>query len=101
MMRRVSNTRWRKEQYDVYRKLRLAFPNDEILMEYPVYMSNSKFKIADLDIANTTKRIAYRLQGEYHKKHKDDAQADKLKANGWRVIDLLIENGQVHCITTP
>lgn len=101
MMRRVGNSRWRKEQDEVYKKLRLAFPEDEILMECPVYMGNSKVKIAVLDIANTTKRIAYRLQGEYHKKGKDDEQAHRLKGVGWKVIDLLIENGQVYDIVTP
>lgn len=94
-MRKAGNNRWRKEQNEVYKLLRRTFPNDEILMEYAIPSILAGKVFAVLDIANVTKRTAYRLQGEYHNKDKDVLQAEALKAEGWLVIDLLVENGKV------
>lgn len=99
-MRKTGNTAWRKEQNYIYKVLKEANPEDEILMEYPVKSTRCKVcrVIAVLDIANVTKRKAYRLQGEYHTVSKDLAQAKALKAKGWTVMDLLVEGGKVYGI---
>jgi len=86
-MRENRNNQFRPEQIDLYKILRDQRRNSDIIMEHMVIVD--KTIIAVLDIADLTRKEAFRLNGKIHASHilKDEKQKVRLEELGWKVID--------------
>jgi len=87
-MRENRNNQYRPEQINFYKILRDGRRNSDIIMEYTVV--KDKRIIAVLDIADLTRKEAFRLNGKIHGSRilKDEQQKERLIELGWRVIDI-------------
>ena len=93
-MRENRNNQYRPEQIEFHRKLRHERPDNEVLMEYEVFYidEQGRNRKGIADIADTTKKEYYRLNGGSHIGHevKDWEQKEYLTKLGWNVIDIEI-----------
>ncbi len=91
-MRENRNNQYRPEQIEFHKKLRRERPDNEVLMEYAVHYvdEQGRNRIGVADIADTTKKEYYRLNGLAHVGHeiKDWEQKEYLTKLGWKVIDI-------------
>lgn len=92
-MREGRNNQFRPEQIELYKQLRVTRANSDIRMEYTVeYVTEGgKSMVAILDIADLTRKHAFRLNGLIHNSNvqetKDSDQRYYLEQLGWKVID--------------
>lgn len=92
-MRENRENQFRPEQIELYKQLRVTRANSDIRMEYTVeYITEGgNPMIAILDIADLTRKHAFRLNGAIHnsnnQERKDDDQRYYLEQIGWKVID--------------
>lgn len=93
-MRENRNNQRRPEQFDFYKDLRVAEPSHTILQEYTIIYGNENGinMTAVVDIADTTSKVVYRLNGLIHRgtvqEEKDWEQKLYLEKLGWKVIDI-------------
>ena len=88
------NNQFRNEQVELYKELRTVRANSRLLMEYEIkYKYDDEERIAIVDIADLTRKEAFRLNGPIHsssdkKVLKDEIQKEGLEALGWKVTDI-------------
>ncbi len=93
-MRENHNTQYRSEQHDFYRDLKKERPKSELLQEYTITYGNENGinMTAVVDIADVTRKEAFRLNGRIHlspvQEEKDWEQKQYLEKLGWKVIDI-------------
>lgn len=92
------NNQFRDEQLELYKQLRAVRANSRLLMEYEIkYKYDDEERIAIVDIADVSRKEAFRLNGPIHMSSdkrimKDEIQKEGLEALGWKVTDIDIDS---------